>query len=423
MTTAIAHRAIADHLNQTCFCMTLDQDRLFNSLNTAAPGLLDWHSLSTTHPHLFALNPTFVSHADVEAMLSVARAIERVARRPSFQDLALRHAPAFVREDKGTRGLFMGYDFHLTHEGPKLIEINTNAGGAFLNAILRTAQQACCEQVSEFFDLRQSPDFPAKVVNMVQTEWKHQGIERALKTIAIVDENPHGQYLYPEFLLAEAMLERAGFRVFICDPSELNFDGHALMLGETVIDLVYNRLVDFELEAPASRALREAYIASAAVISPGPHHHALLANKRNLVWLSDPDRLAELGVSAGDIEILRAIPQSTPVTPDNAETLWANRKTLFFKPLAGHGGKAVYRGDKLTKSTWANILEHDYIAQSLIPPSERLVKNDAGDAHQKMDIRLYTYDGDLLMTAARIYQGQTTNFRTPGGGFAPIFPV
>jgi hypothetical protein len=24
---------------------------------------------------------------------------------------------------------------------------------------------------------------------------------------------------------------------------------------------------------------------------------------------------------------------------------------------------------------------------------------------------------------ARLYQGQTTNFRTPGGGFAPVFTV
>ncbi|WP_420230163.1 hypothetical protein ACOBWA_02850 [Psychrobacter sp. ER1] len=40
-----------------------------------------------------------------------------------------------------------------------------------------------------------------------------------------------------------------------------------------------------------------------------------------------------------------------------------------------------------------------------------------------MDIRLYTYDGQLLLPAARVYQGQTTNFRTPGGGFAPIFQV
>jgi hypothetical protein len=27
------------------------------------------------------------------------------------------------------------------------------------------------------------------------------------------------------------------------------------------------------------------------------------------------------------------------------------------------------------------------------------------------------------LTAARLYQGQTTNFRTPGGGFAPVYVV
>jgi hypothetical protein len=41
----------------------------------------------------------------------------------------------------------------------------------------------------------------------------------------------------------------------------------------------------------------------------------------------------------------------------------------------------------------------------------------------KIDVRLYTYDGDVLLTAARIYRGQATNFRTPGGGFAPVFRI
>jgi hypothetical protein len=31
--------------------------------------------------------------------------------------------------------------------------------------------------------------------------------------------------------------------------------------------------------------------------------------------------------------------------------------------------------------------------------------------------------GQVLLTAARLYQGQTTNFRTPGGGFAPVFAI
>ena len=41
----------------------------------------------------------------------------------------------------------------------------------------------------------------------------------------------------------------------------------------------------------------------------------------------------------------------------------------------------------------------------------------------KMDVRLYTYDAQVLLVAARLYQGQTTNFRTLGGGFASVFMI
>jgi len=39
----------------------------------------------------------------------------------------------------------------------------------------------------------------------------------------------------------------------------------------------------------------------------------------------------------------------------------------------------------------------------------------------KFDLRDYVYDGRVQWLAARLYQGQTTNFRTPGGGFAPVY--
>jgi hypothetical protein len=41
----------------------------------------------------------------------------------------------------------------------------------------------------------------------------------------------------------------------------------------------------------------------------------------------------------------------------------------------------------------------------------------------RFDIRTYAYDGLVQWTAARMYQGQTTNFRTPGGGFAPVYSL
>ena len=38
----------------------------------------------------------------------------------------------------------------------------------------------------------------------------------------------------------------------------------------------------------------------------------------------------------------------------------------------------------------------------------------------KSDVRCYVYDGQVQLIAARLYQGQTTNFRTANGGFAQV---
>ena len=78
-------------------------------------------------------------------------------------------------------------------------------------------------------------------------------------------------------------------------------------------------------------------------------------------------------------------------------------------------------GDKITRGTWNDVVAGTYVAQEIAPPSERTVVVDGVPLARKVDVRLYTYGGDVLLAAARIYQGQTTNFRTPGGGFAPVF--
>lgn len=56
-------------------------------------------------------------------------------------------------------------------------------------------------------------------------------------------------------------------------------------------------------------------------------------------------------------------------------------------------------------------------------PGERLVDVDGADSEVKVDVRPFTCAGNAQLLAARLYQGQTTNFRTAGGGFAPVFTV
>ena len=84
-------------------------------------------------------------------MAAIIQAIEAIAKLEGYQAAALRSAPASSHFRPGAIGVFMGYDFHLGPDGPKLIEINTNAGGALVNAFVARAQKACCAPVEAAF--------------------------------------------------------------------------------------------------------------------------------------------------------------------------------------------------------------------------------------------------------------------------------
>ena len=415
---------LEEHLNRDCFCIDVDPAQVWSAVEQASAGVVPIELLKQHRAHLFSSSAVFLSASDLGAMNDIVRAIEATAQIPSFQAAALAWAPEIAKHDGGPRGAFMGYDFHLTPDGPKLIEVNTNAGGAFLNALLAQAQSACCPEVRAIVPAAAPlAEFEDAVWRMFVDEWRLPGRLGQPRVVAIVDTAPEDQYLYPEFLLAQAFFERHGVQAVIAAPRALRFEAGRLTFGDLTVDLVYNRLVDFAFATPESAALRAAYLAGAAVVTPNPRNHALLADKRNLALLSDPQALEAFGVAAELRRVLSTLPHTRLVTTENADELWAQRKSFFFKPAGGHAGKAVYRGDKLTRGVWTMIAEGGYIAQAFAAPSERRVQVDGDPQARKMDVRLYTYVGATILAAARLYQGQTTNFRTPGGGFAPVITL
>jgi hypothetical protein len=410
-------------LNAGCFCVSLDEDALTRGLQAelGSPEILQL--VRERCPYVFSARPVFVSHEHMDRMRRLIQAVEEVVALPSYRERVLARAPEIARRPAArARGVFFGYDFHVAQEGFGLIEVNTNAGGAMLNAVLGRAHRACCLPVERLGPSAAGVEaFERAIVDMFHTEWRLGGSDRPLRTIAIVDEDPAGQYLYPEFLLFQRLFERHGLRAVVVDPTELTLHGDELRAGELAIDLVYNRLTDFYLEAPTSQALRTAYERGNAVVTPHPQAHALFADKRNLVLWSDAAALESMGVPRETRQVLfSGVPRTVVVDADNAEVLWSQRKRLFFKPFAGFGSRAAYRGDKVTRRVWAEIVGGGYVAQALIVPGERAV-DAVADKPLKFDLREYVYDGEVQWTAARLYQGQTTNFRTPGGGFAPVY--
>ena len=171
-------RLISERLNQGCFCITLDRTALGNALQREVDDPEFSSALINTHPHLFSSSPVFLEQSEIGAMLRVVRAIEAVARLPGYRDAALSWAPEIARHDFGPLGAFMGYDFHLAAEGPRLIEVNTNAGGAFLNGLLAKAQRACCAEVEEALTRSGVDDFDAAVLRMFQKRVDAPATER-----------------------------------------------------------------------------------------------------------------------------------------------------------------------------------------------------------------------------------------------------
>ena len=83
-----------------------------------------------------------------------------------------------------------------------------------------------------------------------------------------------------------------------------------------------------------------------------------------------PGASRQLAYFAGDI-----VPRTEAVRPERAEALWAARRGLFFKPASGFGSRGAYRGDKLTRRVFEEILAGDYIASDYPATIESAVQS------------------------------------------------
>ena len=134
-----------DALNRECFCLSLDRDVLALVLDSAIgePGLSAL--VLERCPYVFAAQPGFMAAAQMRRM---AEGDPR--RRMGHSSAGLPVGvpccgAADCRAGRGRpEGVFSGFDFHLDGGHLGLIEINTNVGGAMLNAVLARAQRACC---------------------------------------------------------------------------------------------------------------------------------------------------------------------------------------------------------------------------------------------------------------------------------------
>ncbi|MBF0161746.1 MAG: hypothetical protein HQL88_05610 [Magnetococcales bacterium] len=351
-----------------------------------------------------------LSRSHLRAMLRLMRALYRLQRLPAYRQQLAARLPAVARFDPGHDSVMMGYDFHLTANGPRLIEVNTNAGGALL------AQRAY------------RPDFPSDLpgpqyrplTQLLESFFQEmrlfsRGRQTKPERLVILDEEPEKQYLAEEMELLCTLFNRQGIAAALADPRQLQPQREGIHYQGQRVDLIYNRHCDFYLESAPMAAVRAAYLAGHICLTPNPHTYALLADKRRMILWSDPAALAALGVAQSDREILQEmVPLCRLLADLDPVALWTTRKQWVFKPVTAFGSRGVLLGDSISRQRFQALDPHTTLVQQFIPPT---LLPDRG---MKVDWRLFVYQNKLLGVAPRVYQGQVTNFRSPGSGYATV---
>lgn len=350
---------------------------------------------------------------DLRVMLRTVRALVLLSGLPAYRELVLPRVPESARFDPGHDAVMMGYDFHLTADGPRLIEVNTNAGGGLLATLahfpsLQAARQATGRLRRAFLE-----PFAAEMARF------SGGALARPRRVIILDEDPAAQFLFAEMQAFAELFQEWGAAAQVVDPTGLRADAGGVWLNGDRIDLIYNRHCDFYLDSAEMAGIRAAYLAGAVCLSPNPFVYGLLGDKRRMILWSDAELLAQFGLSTAEQELLlQVVPRSRLLADLDPAVLWSQKKSLVFKPVDRYGSRGVLVGDKLTRSRFEALPSDQTLVQDLVPPS--LTPGGAHGEPMKTDLRLYAYRDQVLGLGARLYRGQVTNLRTPGGGFARV---
>jgi len=346
-------------------------------------------------------------------MVGVVRALDRLSRNPEYREQAYAEVPDVARFDPGYDAVMMCYDFHLAVEMPRLIEVNTNAGGGML-AYLAQAPALPVDHKS----------LPAKFRERLLQTFSEEinqysaGAKLKPERIAIIDESPTGQYLYPEMTAFADLFRAWGVPTEIVEPHRLQASADGVSFDGQPVDLVYNRHCDFYLESDEMLGLRQAYLAGKVCLTPNPHMYGLLADKRRMILWSDPEQRASWQLSGSDERLLKqTVPETSLLAQLDLQKLWSDRKQFVFKPVDSFGSRGVLVGEKLSRKRFDQLPAERTLVQELVPPS---MTETADQGPMKTDLRVYAYRNRVLGVTARLYRGQVTNLRTPGGGFASV---
>ncbi len=347
--------------------------------------------------------PVPISRFEFDSMLRFSRTVFRLKDNDAYLAQLCSSLPEAAHIQAGWPSVLMGFDFHLTDDGPKLIEINNNAGGLYIGDGRWLPQPDIAEM---------NGSLEPRLTEMFHADWA---------TIAIMDDDVTGQFMYPEMQAYAELFRKDGRKVMVVCPEDLQLGENGLSCDGIHIDAIYNRHTDFYLEGEDVAHIRRAYEQGQVAVNPHPRSYALIGDKTRMVdWWRQG--LLESCIEKSAVEQIRAVtPETHRLTDLDAEQAWGERKQWVFKPAARHGGKGVLLGKAMSRKRFEALNMAETIVQRLVPASEVEVEGADGERNRmKLDIRLFMHGEKLIALAGRVWRGQLTNFRQPGSGWIAL---
>ena len=351
-----------------------------------------------------------ITQDTVNEIKKLVKIFYKMAHLKNYGELIQTDNAVYLNTAVSDSSLLMSYDFHLNQDNDlKLIEVNTHSSGYLVSDLVDQVQGMEEKSESVLMSLRKS----------FEQEWRYFSKQvDSPSNILIVDHQIKNQKMYIEFLMYKDLLNSWGWPGQLYEIKELNINSQGKLVDshQKAEQMIYNRCTDFYFEDWPY--LKEAFLNQKCCISPHPREYLLLADKMRLCEWSSDDFLNHLDLTLEEKEkIQKAVPFTSLVSSVSVDELWKKRKTLFFKPVEGYGGKSVYRGKNISHNVFNRIVKEKGVFQKIVPPA---VFTDPSGNEWKYDIRAYAYRDKVQKISARVYQGQLTQFQTPLSGFASV---
>jgi len=330
-------------------------------------------------------------------------------------------------------------DAFLTPQGPRFIEINSDAPAGFGYGDRMAQVFSRLPLFREFASTRAVAYLPSAppLVQAVLAEWGRRG-GRTAPVVAIVDWAD--VKTRPDQDILRASFEAAGVRCLLADPREMAVREGRLRVGAEAVDVVYRRALLSELAERHDEAgpLLSAYRDRLAVfinsfrcgLSEDKAFFGLLTDEAHAGLMTDDERR----LVSGTVPWTRRVEERRTLKDGQAIDLvpWVldHAADLVLKPAHGYGGQSVLVGEEATPAAWraavAAALGAPWVVQEkvAVPREEFPVLEEGRLAFEPLGVNANPFyaAGAEAGAVARASRSAVINV-SAGGGSVPTFVI